>query len=89
MTYRDMAVSVCKLAGKDLVERAEELIPDTEGVISIDICIHIPSMTDDPYCVPEMNVTTTVYPKRQTRELIIDQAIQFRVDEHDTASDII
>lgn len=71
MTYRDMAVSVCKIAGEELSSRAEELIPNAECVKDIDIWIHIPSLTDDPYCIPEIQVNTTVYPNRVAAEKII------------------
>lgn len=58
MTYRDMAVEVCKIAGKELVDRAEELIPNTTGVKDIDIWIRIPTLTN---CLPEIQVNTNVY----------------------------
>lgn len=70
MTYREMAVAVCKIAGEELIERAEELIPDTEGVKDIDIWIRIPSLSDDAFCVPEIQVDTNVYPKRAAIEKI-------------------
>lgn len=64
MTYREKAVEICRIAGKEMIERAEELIPNTEGVTEIDIRIRIPSMTDDPYLIPEISVQTNVYPRR-------------------------
>ena len=70
MDYRKMAIEVAKIAGEELVNRAEELIPDTEGVRDIDIWIKIPSLTDDILVVPEIQVLTNVYPKRETMEKI-------------------
>lgn len=89
MTYRDLAVSVCKLAGQDLAERAEELIPDTEGIKDIDIWIRIPSLSDDPACIPEIEVQTNLYPKRKTMELIIDQSMDFAFDKKDATSETV
>ena len=70
MTYREMAVAVCKIAGEELVERAEELIPNAENVKDIDIWIRIPSLTDDTFAVPEIEVSTNVYPKHKSIEKI-------------------
>ena len=71
MTYREMAVAVCKIAGEELIERAEELIPNTDGVKDIDIWIRIPSLSDYSFCVPEIQVDTNVYyPKRAAIEKI-------------------
>ena len=70
MTYREMAVAVCKIAGEELIERAEELIPNTDGVKDIDIWIRIPSISDNSFCVPEIQVNTNVYPKRAAIEKI-------------------
>lgn len=65
MTYREMAVEATRIAGKELMERAEELICKTEGVKSINIWINIPSLDDNPYTVPEIEVQTEVYPRRE------------------------
>ena len=70
MTYIEEAVQVLKLAGQELIDRAEELIPKTESINNIDVLIRIPSKTDDPYVVPEITVNTKVYPKRVTLEKI-------------------
>lgn len=37
MTYREMAIETLKLIGQELIDRAEELIPNTEGIKSIDV----------------------------------------------------
>lgn len=63
MTYREMAIEMVRIAGQEMVDRAEELIPDTAGVKEIDIWIRIPSRSDDPLNIPEIQVDTTVYPK--------------------------
>ena len=65
MNYREMAVAVCKIAGQDLIERADDLIPNVEGVKNINIWIRIPSLTDDSLCVPEIEVSTNVYPRQE------------------------
>ena len=70
MTYREKAIAICRIAGEEMIERAEELIPNTEGVTEIDIRIRIPSMTDDPYLIPEICVETDVYPRRIAMEKI-------------------
>lgn len=66
-----MAVDVAKIAGQELVDRAEELIPDTEGVKDIDIWIRIPSLSDNSFDIPEIQVSTTMYPKRTAVEKIV------------------
>lgn len=66
-----MAVEITKIAGQELVDRADELIPDTEGVKEIDIWIRIPSLSDDSFNVPEIQVNTNVYPKYGSVEKII------------------
>ena len=71
MTYREMAVKVAQIAGQELMDRAEELIPDTEGVKDIDIWIRIPSLSCDSLDIPEIQVNTNVYPKRTAVEKIV------------------
>ena len=62
MTYREMAIEVAKIAGQELVERADELIPNAEGIKDIDIWIRIPSISDDALDIPDIQVN--VYPKK-------------------------
>lgn len=69
--YRTMAVEVVKIAGKELIDRAEELIPNTEGVKKIDIWISIPTLSGDAFDIPEIQVSTDVYPKRIAVDKII------------------
>ena len=78
MTYREMAVKVAQIAGQELMNRAEELIPDTEGVKDIDIWIRIPSLSDDVLCVPEIQVNTNVYPRRTAVNKIIELISEVR-----------
>lgn len=64
MTYREMAIEMLKLMGQELIDRAEELIPNTEGIKDIDVWISIPTMSDSELCIPEIRVNTIAYPKR-------------------------
>ena len=66
-----MAVEVTKIAGQELVDRAEELIPNAEGVKDIDIWIRIPSPSDNELSIPEIQVNTNVYPKYGAVEKIV------------------
>lgn len=70
MTYREMAIETVKLACQDLMEQAEELIPNTNNVKDIDIWIRIPSLSDDRFDIPEIQVSANVYPKRCAVEKI-------------------
>lgn len=72
MTYREMAIETVKLACQDLMDRAEELIPNTEGITSIEVNLRIPTLTDSVSEIPELTVTTNAYPQRMTVEKIID-----------------
>lgn len=71
VTYREMAVEVTKIAGQELVDRAEELIPNTEGMKDIDIWIRIPSLSDNKFNIPDIQVNTNVYPKHGSVEKIV------------------
>lgn len=88
MTYRDLAVSACKMAGEELIQRAEELILNTEGIKDVDIWIKIPSLSDDPCCVPEFNITTNVYPKRVNIYKLTEEAMKL-ADEAYNASETV
>lgn len=72
MTYREMAVKTVKSMGQELIDRAEELIPNAANVKNIDIWIRIPSLSTDTFDVPEMEVQTDVYPSRVTFEKYVD-----------------
>lgn len=71
MKYREQVVEVLKIVGRELIERADELVPDAKYVTDTDICIHIPTDTDE-LAIPEINVTCSVLPVRATVEKIID-----------------
>lgn len=64
-----------KIVGQELVDRADKLIPDTEGVKDIDIFIRIPSLSNDPSnipgIIPDIQVNTNVYPNQGLVEKII------------------
>lgn len=64
MKYREMAIEMLKLMGQELIDRAEELIPSTEGIKDIDVWISIPTMSDSEMYIPEIRVNTSAYPKR-------------------------
>lgn len=64
MKYREMAIEILKLMGQELIDRAEELIPSTEGIKDIDVWISIPTMSDSEMYIPEIRVNTSAYPKR-------------------------
>lgn len=72
MTYRKMAIEMLKLMGQELIDRAEELIPNTEGIKDIDVWISIPTMSDSELCIPEIRVNTIAYPKRMALEKFME-----------------
>lgn len=72
MTYREKAVAIARIAGQELVERAEELIPNTTDVKDVDIWIRIPSNNLDEFDVPEIQIHTNVYPKRESLQKIFE-----------------
>ena len=71
MEYREQVVEVLKIVGRELIERADELVPDAEYVTDTDIRIHIPTDTG-MLAIPEISVTCNVFPIRTTVEKIID-----------------
>lgn len=71
MTYREEAIEFIKLTCQDLIDRAEEIVPTTEGIISIDVDIHIPTKSDDPLQLPEYSISIQAYPTRETVNKII------------------
>ena len=64
MKYREIAIEMLKLMGQELIDRAEELIPSTEGITDIDVWISIPTMSGSEMYIPEIRVNTSAYPKR-------------------------
>lgn len=79
--YRECAIEAVKLAGQELIDRAEELIPNTKGIKNVDIWIRIPSATDDPLNVPEMNVSVDVYPRKSALQSFLNKRLGKREDE--------
>lgn len=71
MKYREQVVEILKIVGQELMERADELVPDAKYVTDTDIFIHIPTDTDE-LTIPEISVTCNVFPVRTTVEKIID-----------------
>lgn len=72
MIYREMAIEMLKLMGQELIDRAEELIPNTEGIKNIDVWTSIPTMSDSELCIPEIRVNTIAYPKRMALEKFME-----------------
>ena len=71
MTYREMAIKTLKCFGEELINRAEELLPDAKMVKSINVWIRIPTLSDDVTNLPDMEVQCEVYPKRETLNKVI------------------
>ena len=66
----EMAVKLLKMMGQDLIDRAEELIPDTEGVKDIDVWLRIPSLSRDQE-LPEIQISTNIRSKAYTSNKIM------------------
>ena len=79
MTYREMAVETVKLAGQELIDRAEELVPNATNVKNIDVWIRIPTCSEDMFNVPEIEVPTDVYPSRVTLEKYADLVVKQKI----------
>ena len=62
MTYREMAVEALKLAGEELINRADSLIPNAERVEQINVWVRIPSLSDNALEMPTIEVETDVAP---------------------------
>ena len=54
------------------MDKAEDIIPKTEGIIGVDVIIHIPSLTDDPDIIPTIDIKTKAYTSRIASEKIIE-----------------
>ena len=72
MTYREMTIETIKIACQDLIDRAEELIPDVDCVTGINVVMKIPSLSDRVDCIPTVKVVTDCYTSRVAAEKIID-----------------
>lgn len=66
MSYRERAVEAVKVFGQELVDRAEELVPEATRVKGLNIWIRIPSLSDNLNDIPEIEVSVDVFPKRDT-----------------------
>lgn len=75
MTYREMAVEALKIAGEELVNRADSLIPNAERIENVNIWIRIPSLTDNALDIPTVEVTTDVAPTSFMLDKIISMKL--------------
>lgn len=72
MEYREMAIEMLKVIGQELIDRAEELIPNAEGIRNIDVWVSIPTMSDSELCIPEIRVNMSAYPNRMALEKFME-----------------
>ena len=79
--YREYAIEAVKIAGQELIDRAEEFIPNTKGIKNVDIWIRIPSATDDPLNAPELNVSVDVYPRRSAIQNLLNKRLDERKED--------
>ena len=59
MTNREMTVNMLKLIGEELIDVAEDLVPDTDDPKDIDVRITIPAQTNRKVVIPTMQVDAT------------------------------
>ena len=69
MTFRERAVETVKAFEQELIDRADELIPNAQKVKSVNVWIRIPTLSDT-IDLPEMEVECEVYPSRVTLDKI-------------------
>ena len=69
MKYREKAVEAIRMAGQELMNRAEEFVPNAERVINTEIVIRIPTDTEVPE-FPSLEVRTEVAPSQMMLEEI-------------------
>lgn len=72
MTYRETMIEIIKIACRDVIDRVDDLVPKSDGLFNVDLVIHIPSITDDPDCIPTIKLNTEGYTTRLATEKIID-----------------
>ena len=72
MTYREEMIEVIKIACQDVIDRVEDLVPCSEGLFNVDLKIHIPSLTDDPNCIPTVTLNVGCYPNRIATDKILE-----------------
>ena len=68
LSYREMAVEILKIAGQDLIDRADEIIPYAEMATNIDVVMHIPTLTDDPDVIPTIKIIGDFFVHRISQE---------------------
>lgn len=78
MNYRKMAVEVVKIVGQEIVDRAEELIPNAESFNDIDIRVCIKSLSEVDFRIPEIQVNTdaNIYLKNEAIEKISNMILE-------------
>lgn len=67
MKYREKAVEAIRMAGQELMNRAEEFVPNANRVINTEIVIRIPTDTAVPE-FPSLEVRTEVAPSQMMLE---------------------
>lgn len=73
MSYRERAVETVKMMAQDLLDRADELIPDAKKIKEVNIWLRIPTLTDDIDNLPEIQVNVDVYPSKQFVDVFLKQ----------------
>ena len=73
MSYRERAVETVKMMAQDLLDRADELIPDAKKIKEVNIWLRIPTLTDDIDNLPEIQVNVDVYPSNQFVNVFLKQ----------------
>lgn len=63
MSYRERAVEAVKTMGQELIDRADELIPNAQRVSNINIWLRIPSL-GETLEMPEIEVEVDVLPSK-------------------------
>jgi hypothetical protein len=69
MKYHEKAVEAIRLAGQELMNRAEEFVPNANRVINTEIVIRIPTDTGKIE-IPTLEVRTEVAPSQMMLEEI-------------------
>ena len=72
MTYREEIIQVIKIACQDLIDNSEKLIPVINGLYSVDLVMHIPTLSDKSECIPEIAINIGSYPSRAACNKIIE-----------------
>lgn len=70
--YRKKTIEIIKVACQDIIDRADELVPNIKRCINTDILIHIPTLTDDSMVIPTVTVTSGNFISRVAEDKIFD-----------------